>query len=71
MSFAERIQIKTRREIEKMREVGRHTAEILLVLREEAKEGVTTGELNEHAARELKQRGLASPFLKKLLHDVE
>jgi methionyl aminopeptidase len=63
VSFAERIQIKTRREIEKMREVGRHTAEILLMLREEAKEGVTTGELNEHAARELKKRGLASPFL--------
>jgi len=63
VSFAERIQIKTRRELEKMREVGRHTAEILLVLREEAKEGVTTGELNEHAARELKQRGLTSPFL--------
>jgi methionyl aminopeptidase len=63
VSFAERIQVKTRREIEKMREVGRHTAEILLILREEAREGVTTGELNEHAARELKRRGLNSPFL--------
>ena len=63
MSFAERIQVKSRREIEKMREVGRHTAEILLILKEEAREGVTTGELNEHAARELKQRGLNSPFL--------
>ncbi len=63
MSFAERIQVKTRREVEKMREVGRQTAEILLTLREEAKEGVTTGELNEHAARELKKRGLNSPFL--------
>lgn len=63
MSFAERIQVKTRREIEKMREVGRHTAEILLILREEAREGVTTGELNELAARELKKRGLNSPFL--------
>jgi len=63
VSFSERIQIKTRREIDRMREVGRHTAEILLVLREEAKEGVTTGELDEHAARELKRRGLKSPFL--------
>ena len=33
MSFAERIAIKSRREIEQMREVGRKTAEILLELR--------------------------------------
>jgi methionyl aminopeptidase len=46
-----------------MRTAGRHTAEILLILRENAKEGVTTGELNERAAKELENRGLKSPFL--------
>ncbi|MCH2187667.1 type I methionyl aminopeptidase [Myxococcota bacterium] len=46
-----------------MREAGRHTGEILLLLREAAKPGVRTGELNEIAAKELKRRGLRSPFL--------
>ncbi len=63
MSFGERIAIKSRREIEQMREVGRFTAEILLELREHAKPGVTTGQLDEIAARGLKKRGLNSPFL--------
>lgn len=63
MAFSERIAIKSRREIEKMREVGRYTAEILLELREHARPGVTTGELDEIAARGLEKRGLNSPFL--------
>ena len=63
MSFGERIAIKSRREIEEMRDIGRSTAEILLELREAAKPGVTTGELDEIAAKGLQKRGLNSPFL--------
>jgi methionyl aminopeptidase len=63
VSFGERIAIKSRREIEEMREIGRFTAEILLELREAAQPGVTTGELDEIAAEGLKKRGLNSPFL--------
>ncbi len=47
MSFGERIAIKSRREIERMREVGQFTAEILLELRDRARPGVTTGQLDE------------------------
>lgn len=63
MSFGERIAIKSRREIEQMRDIGQATAEILLELRERARPGVTTGELNEIAAKALEKRGLNSPFL--------
>jgi methionyl aminopeptidase len=63
VSYGERIAIKSRRELDVMREAGRHTAEILLILREAARPGVTTGELDEMASRELKERGLKSPFL--------
>ena len=63
MSYGERIALKSRRELEQMRDVGKHTGEILLALREKARPGVTTGELNEFAAEELNRRGLNSPFL--------
>lgn len=63
MTYGERIAVKSRRELERMREAGRHTAEILLILREAARPGVSTAELDEIAAKELKQRGLRSPFL--------
>jgi methionyl aminopeptidase len=63
MAFGETIRIKTRREIEAMREAGRHVAEILLELREAARPGVTTGELDEQARRALKRRGVESSFL--------
>jgi len=63
VSYGERIAIKSRRELERMREAGRHTGEILLLLREAAKPGVRTGELNEIASKELERRGLRSPFL--------
>lgn len=61
--IAQRIPIKTRREIDAMRESGRHVAEILLILREAAKPGVTTAELDRIAAREIEKRGLTSSFL--------
>ena len=63
MSLGERIAIRSRREIEQLRDVGRKAAEILLLLRERAQPGVTTGELDELAARALKKGGLNSPFL--------
>ena len=61
--IGQRIPIKTRREIDVMRESGRHVAEILLILREAAKPGVTTGELDRIAANEIEKRGLHSSFL--------
>ena len=63
MSYGERIEVKSRRELGLMREAGRHVAEILLLLREKARPGVTTGELEEGAAKEIERGGLRSPFL--------
>ena len=63
MSYGESIALKSRHELDQMREVGQHTGEILLTLRDKAQAGVTTGELNELAEGELKRRGLNSPFL--------
>jgi methionyl aminopeptidase len=62
MAFGERIPIKTRREIELMREANRHVAEILLELREMVKPGVTTADLDRHAEKAIEQRGVASSF---------
>jgi methionyl aminopeptidase len=57
------IQIKSTSELDKMRTAGRHVAEILLEMREQAGPGVTTGELNELASRAIRARGLLSSFL--------
>jgi methionyl aminopeptidase len=62
MAYGERIAVKTRREIEWMREASRHVAEILLELRELAKPGVTTGELDAAAERSIQRRGVVSSF---------
>jgi methionyl aminopeptidase len=62
MSFGERIPIKTRREIELMREANRHVAEILLELREIVKPGIATAELDRHAEKAIKERGIQSSF---------
>lgn len=62
MAYGERIPRKTRRDIEKMREAARHVAEILLELREMAKPGVTTGELNRSAEMSIERRGVVSSF---------
>ena len=40
MTYGERIAIKSRRELERMRDAGLHTGEILMLLREAAKPGV-------------------------------
>jgi methionyl aminopeptidase len=63
MAFGESIRIKTRREIETLRVAGRHVAEILLELRDAARPGATTLELDEQARRALRKRGLESSFL--------
>ena len=63
MVFGERIPIKTRREIESMRVANRHVAEVLLELREIVKPGITTADLDAHAATAIKERGVVSSFL--------
>jgi methionyl aminopeptidase len=57
------IQLKSKRELDKMREAGRHVGEILVVLSELAKPGVTTAELDRAAQAEIKARRLESSFL--------
>ena len=42
MAYGTRIPIKTRAELDAMREAGRHVGEILLALRQHAKAGVRT-----------------------------
>jgi len=63
MAFGDSIRIKTRREVEAMRVAGRHVAEILLELRELAKPGMVTAELDELARRAIRKRGVESSFL--------
>jgi methionyl aminopeptidase len=63
MAFGEAIRIKTRREIEAMRGAATHVAEVLLELRELVRPGVTTVELDQHARRAIKRRGVTSSFL--------
>jgi methionyl aminopeptidase len=62
MAFGERIAIKTRHEIQMMREATRHVGEILLELRERVADGVTTAELDEHASKAIAERGVESSF---------
>ena len=62
MAYGERIPIKTRREIELMREACRHVGEILLELRDLAAPGITTQELDEYAEKAISQRGVVSSF---------
>ncbi len=57
------IQLKSQRELEKMRVAGRHVAEILLLAVEMSKPGVTTGEVDEAVRREIEKRQLGSSFL--------
>lgn len=63
MSLGTHIPVKTRREINEMREAGRHVGEILLLLREAARPGTQTAEIDQIARREIDARGLTSSFL--------
>lgn len=57
------IQLKSKRELEKMRVAGRHVGEILVRLREIAKPGATTADINREALAEIRRRGVGSSFL--------
>jgi len=55
--------VKTPAEIEAMRESGRMLATILQLLKSKVTDGITTKELADIAARELKAFGVQGPFL--------
>jgi len=61
-SYGQRIPVKTRSDIEKMREAARHVAEILLELREALRPGTTTRELDRIAEKQIEERGVTSSF---------
>jgi methionyl aminopeptidase len=63
LQAAPSIQLKTERELEKMRVAGRHVGEILLELRALARPGISTGDLGLAAARMIQRRRLRSSFL--------
>ena len=56
------IPLKTRREVEAMRDAARHVAEILLELREVVEPGMTTRDLDEHARKSIRKRSVMSSF---------
>lgn len=56
------IVLKSLREIEEMRRVNRIVAEILELVRQEARPGVTTKELDDLATEEVKRRGVVAAF---------
>jgi len=56
------IELKTEAEIERMRRPARITAEILAALREKARPGVTTADLDREAARLIAKAGARSAF---------
>ena len=60
--YGQRIPIKTRHEVSKMRVASRHVAEILLELREMMRPGVTTKELADAAEKMINERGVVSSF---------
>jgi methionyl aminopeptidase len=57
------IQLKSPRELEIMREAGRHVGEVLRGLSKLAEPGITTGEIDSEARRQIEDRGLQSSFL--------
>jgi methionyl aminopeptidase len=63
MTYAEQIPVRSRREIDCMREAGRHVGEILLSMRELAKPGLKTIEFHRSAAKMIEERGLLSSFI--------
>ncbi len=63
MALGSSISIRTRRELERMRDAGRQVAEILLELRDAAEPGTTTGDLDDLARKLIKKCGVESSFL--------
>jgi methionyl aminopeptidase len=62
LSYGQRIPIKTRLEVERMREASRHVAEILLELRALVRPGIETRELDVAAEKMIAERGVVSSF---------
>jgi methionyl aminopeptidase len=62
------INFKSRHQIEQMKIAGRHVAEILSLLIAAVKPGITTGELNTLAEKELQSRGGTSCFKGYVIH---
>ncbi len=62
------IVLKSIRQIKQMRVAGKHVAEILAILREAVAPGVTTGELNKIAEKELEKRGGIGCFKNYVIH---
>lgn len=58
-----RVVLKSKREVELMREASQHTAEILEILCQAVAPGVTTWDLDAIARNEIKRRKVTSPFL--------
>ncbi len=58
-----RVEIKTGPELEKMRRSGRIVAEVLEILRNAVRPGITTASLERMAVREISKRGAAPAFL--------
>ena len=61
-SYGQRIPVKTRSEVDLMRQAGRHVAETLLELRAALRPGMTTGDLDRLAEKQIEQRGVVSSF---------
>ena len=62
LAYGQQIPVKTRAEVEKMREASRHVAEILLELKALVRPGITTGELDREAEKRIAERGVTSSF---------
>ena len=62
MGRRERIPVKTAQELELMRQAAHHVGEILLLVRERIRPGVTTRELDEVAQKAISERGVESSF---------
>lgn len=60
--------LKSSLQIDKIRVAGGHVAEILLMLRDAVQPGITTGELNAMAEKELARRGGISCFKNYVIH---
>jgi methionyl aminopeptidase len=58
-----RVVLKSKREVEIMREASAHTAEILEIMCQAVRPGMTTWDLDAIARNEIKRRGVKSPFL--------
>ena len=62
MNYGGHIPLKSRHEVDLMRVAARHVAEILLEVRELARPGVATAELERAAAGSIERRGVISSF---------